>query len=135
MGQWVFDDGDRVSPGSVARAIHRKIARGRAEIWLTSTSACSLGLITDGVRARLLRRDGPHTPERVAYDQIAAGPEMPVFQRADGKEYEYPVAETIHITQAVGLISQIVMTGNLTPTAESDLFWWPPDESGPVGRN
>ncbi|WP_344647064.1 hypothetical protein [Cryptosporangium japonicum] len=120
---WWFGDGTRVETGDIQKSLNGLIARGETEIRLTASSGRELGLITNGVRARVTRREQAGFPDEVAYERQTRGADRVVLIRADGVGNEYSIEDTIALPEALRLIGHVVTTGDWNPPYDSDIFW------------
>ncbi|WP_042374982.1 hypothetical protein [Streptacidiphilus neutrinimicus] len=114
---WIFDDGTAAEPAETAlQRLRERIAAGRLESWLTSSTGRSLGVISNTERAMVLLLDGDDDPGEHAVDPGATGRDGG-YILANGQHDEYPNYDTIHLAQALRIVSHILTTG--TPPADA----------------
>ncbi|MFF4341839.1 hypothetical protein ACFY00_18125 [Kitasatospora sp. NPDC001540] len=121
---WVVDDGSRASVSSegVLEALRSRIADGRFETWLTSSSGRSLAFVTNTQRAMVVLLEAEGDPGEHAVDPGSDG-SSDGFVLSDGQHDEYPDQDTVPIGEAFRLVEHVVGTGS-----------WPADAQWVVDR-
>jgi hypothetical protein len=114
---WIFEDGTAADPAEAAlQRLRERIAAGRLESWLTSSTGRSLGVISNTERAMVLLLDGDDDPGEHAVDPGATG-HGSGYILANGQHDEYPNHDTLPLTQGLRIVSHIITTG--TPPADT----------------
>ncbi|MFF4450970.1 hypothetical protein [Streptomyces sp. NPDC001502] len=121
---WVINDDSPVPVSSavVLEALRSRIASGRLETWLTSSSGRSLAFVTNTERAMVMVLKEAGDPGEHAVDPGAQG-SSDGFVLSNGQDDEYPDEDTVPIGEAFRLVKQIVDTGS-----------WPTDARWVVDR-
>ncbi|PZT71733.1 MULTISPECIES: hypothetical protein [unclassified Streptomyces] len=109
---WVFDDDRSVSASAagVAEILRARMAAGRLETWLASSSGRALALVTNTERAMVVLMEGEGDPGEHAVDPGAEG-WSDGFVLANGQDDEYPDEDTVPVREAFRLVEHIVATG------------------------
>lgn len=117
---WVIDDGSTtpLSSEAVREALRARIAGGRLDTWLTSSSGRALAFVTNTERVMVVLVDGEGDPGEHAVDPGAGGSSTG-FVLANGEHDEYPDEDTVPIGEAFRIVEHIVGEGTWPP----DAFW------------
>ena len=114
---WRFDGGAvAVEPDAVIEELRARIARGRLESWLTSSSGLWLAVVTNRARAVVMLLDGEGDPGEHAVDLGADGV-SDGFVLSNGQWDEYPDADTVPLQEAFRIVRHIV--GHGTPPEDA----------------
>ena len=116
---WTFDD-DPVALAADAAVdqLRARIANGKLESWLTSSSGRSLAVVTNTRRAMVMLLDGEGDPGEHAVDPEADG-QSDGFVLANGQRDEYPDEDTVPLPEALRIVGHILAHGD----APTDAAW------------
>ncbi|MFB6871309.1 hypothetical protein [Streptomyces sp. NPDC056323] len=99
-----------VSADSVAQALRARIAGGKLESLLESSSGRTLFAVSNGERAMVMLLDHPGDPGEHAADP-GAKDWSDGFVLSNGQADEYPDADTVPLAEALRIVRHILATG------------------------
>ncbi|MFB6716189.1 MULTISPECIES: hypothetical protein [unclassified Streptomyces] len=114
---WTFDgDTVPVAPDEALDMLGLRIAEGKLETWLTSSSGRRLAVVSNAERAMVMLLDGEGDPGEHAVDRGAEG-RSDGFGLSNGQDDEYPDADTVPPAEALRIVRHLLSAG--TPPADA----------------
>jgi hypothetical protein len=111
---WVFEDGTPAASADAAlQELRERIAAGRLESWLASSTGQSLGVISNTERAMVLLFDADGGSENAVSPGATGWGEGYIL--ANGQHDAYPDDDTVPLTDALRNVGHILTTG-MPPT-------------------
>ncbi|MET9916109.1 hypothetical protein ABZZ04_03370 [Streptomyces sp. NPDC006435] len=113
MESWTLTDGAApMSADTVTEALRGRIAAGRLDTWLESTSGRSLAVVSNTERAMVMLLEHPGDPGEHATDPGAdADGWSDGFELSNGQSDEYPDTDTVPLDEAFRIVRHILATG------------------------
>ena len=109
---WRFDDASvTLTADAVTDQLRARIARGKLESWLTSSSGRLLAVVTNTERAMVMLLDGEGDPGEHAIDPGADG-NSDGFVLSNGQNDEYADEDTVPLPEALRIVHHILTHGN-----------------------
>ncbi|XVQ10993.1 hypothetical protein ACQP1W_52320 [Spirillospora sp. CA-255316] len=109
---WTFSDGAQpVSPEAAVRGLRKRIAEGRLESWLTSSSGRKLAVVSNTERAMVMLLEGDGDPGEYAVDPDAGG-WSEGFVLENGQHDSYPNETTVPLEEAFRIVGHILTFGS-----------------------